>query len=136
MKSQDPDQQRNLLLAVVLSMAVLLGWQLFYAGPKMKQEQARQRAQQELTQKEVTTPDQAKPSAAAPAPGTAVPGTGAATPAPAVSREDSIKVSPRLTVETPSLKGSIALRGGRVDDLLLVKYHETVDPKSPNVVLF
>ena len=136
MKSQDPDQQRNLLLAVVLSMAVLLGWQLFYAGPKMKQEQARQRAQQELTQKEVTTPDAAKPSAAAPAPGTAVPGTGAATPAPAVSREDSIKVSPRLTVETPSLKGSIALRGGRVDDLLLVKYHETVDPKSPNVVLF
>ena len=118
MKSQDPDQQRNLLLAVVLSMAVLLGWQLFYAGPKMKEEQARQRAQQELTQKEGATPDAAKPSAAAPAPGTAVPG--AATPAPAVSREDSIKVSPRLTVETPSLKGSIALRGGRVDDLLLV----------------
>ena len=29
MKSQDPDQQKNLLLAVVLSMAVLLGWQLF-----------------------------------------------------------------------------------------------------------
>ncbi len=45
----------------------------------------------------------------------------------------SLRVS---TVETPSLKGSIALRGGRIDDLVLVKYHETVDPKSPNVVLF
>ena len=56
MKSQDPDQQRNLLLAVVLSMAVLLGWQLFYAGPKMKEEQARQRAQQELTQKQGADP--------------------------------------------------------------------------------
>ena len=54
----------------------------------------------------------------------------------AVSREDSVKVSPRLAVETPSLRGSIALRGGRIDDLVLVKYHETVDPKSPNVVLF
>jgi YidC/Oxa1 family membrane protein insertase len=136
MKSQDPDQQRNLLLAVVLSMAVLLGWQLFYAGPKMKEEQARQRAQQELTQKQGATPDAAKPSTVAPAPGAAVPGAGAATPAPTVSREDSIKVSPRLAVETPSLRGSIALRGGRVDDLVLVKYHETVDPKSPNVVLF
>jgi YidC/Oxa1 family membrane protein insertase len=134
MKSQDPDQQKNLLLAVVLSMAVLLGWQLFYAGPKMKEEQARQRAQQELTQKQGGTPDAAKPSMVAPAPGAAVPG--AATPAPTVSREDSIKVSPRLAVETPSLRGSIALRGGRVDDLLLVKYHETVDPKSPNVELF
>jgi YidC/Oxa1 family membrane protein insertase len=136
MKSQDPDQQRNLLLAVVLSMAVLLGWQLFYAGPKMKEEQARLRTQAELTQKSDGATDAAKPSPAAPAPGAAVPGAGAATPAPTVSREDSIKVSPRLTVETPSLKGSIALRGGRVDDLLLVKYHETVDPKSPNVVLF
>ena len=114
-------------------MAVLLGWQLFYAGPKMKEEQARQRAQQELTQKQGATPDAAKPSTVAPAPGAAVPGAGAATPAPTVSREDSIKVSPRLAVETPSLRGSIALRGGRVDDLVLVKYHETVDPKSPNV---
>ncbi len=133
---QDPDQQRNLLLAVVLSMAVLLGWQYFYAGPKLEQEQARQRAQRELAQKQGDTPDAAKPSTAAPPPGAAVPGAGAAAPAPTVSREDSIKVSPRLTVETPSLKGSIALRGGRVDDLVLVKYHETVDPKSPNVVLF
>ncbi len=28
------------------------------------------------------------------------------------------------------------LKSGRIDDLVLVKYHETVDPKSPNVVLF
>ena len=136
MKSQDPDQQRNLLLAVVLSMAVLLGWQLFYAGPKMKEEQARHRAQQELTQQQ---PGAAKDAAApttpgAPAPATAVPGTAA--PTVGVSREDSIKTAPRLEVDTPSLKGSIALRGGRIDDLVLVKYHETVDPKSPNVVLF
>src|SRR5688572_3831014 len=136
MKSQDPDQQRNLLLAVVLSMAVLLGWQLFYAGPKIKEEQGRLRAQQELTQKQDGAPDAAKPPTAAPAPGAAVPGAGAAAPAPSLSRDDSIKVSPRVAVETPSLRGSIALRGGRVDDLVLVKYHETVDPKSPNVVLF
>jgi YidC/Oxa1 family membrane protein insertase len=62
--SQDPNQQRNLLLAVVLSMAVLLGWQVFYAGPTMKQEQARQQAQQELA-KETTTPAKDGVSAAA-----------------------------------------------------------------------
>ena len=132
MKSQDPDQQRNLLLAVVLSMAVLLGWQLFYAGPKMKEEQARQCAQHELTQQQGPAKDATRPSPTAP--DAAVPG--AAAPATGVSREDAIKVSPRIAVETPSLRGSIALRGGRFDDLVLVKYHLTVDPTSPNVELF
>src|SRR4029078_12348964 len=131
MKSQDPDQQRNLLLAVVLSMAVLLGWQLFYAGPKMKEEQARQRAQHELAQQQGAAKDATKPGTA---PDAAVPGT--APPAAGVSRDDAIKASPPLAIETPSLRVSIAIRGGRFDDLLLVKYHETVDPKSPNVVLF
>src|SRR5690348_17700150 len=47
---QDQDHQKNLLLAIVLSVAVLLAWQMFYAGPKLKDEQERrQRAQQEQT---------------------------------------------------------------------------------------
>jgi YidC/Oxa1 family membrane protein insertase len=126
---QDPDQQRNLLLAVVLSMAVLLGWQLFYAGPKLRDEQARLKAQQELTQqpgaskKEAPTP--ASPSATAPG----------APPAASAASEDAIKTSPRLAIDTPSMRGSIALRSGRFDDVVLAKYHVTVDPKSPNVVL-
>ena len=101
----------------------------------MKEEQARQRAQQELTQQQPgAAKDAAKPDARRSRSGHAVPGTAA--PAAGMSREDAIKISPRLEVDTPSLKGSIALRGGRIDDLVLVKYHETVDPKSPNVVLF
>lgn len=130
MQSQDPNQQRNLLLAVVLSMAVLLGWQLFYAGPKLREDQARQRAQHELSQPSAGK-EAAKPAGA---PDATVPGTAPA--AVGVTREEAIKTSPRLAVDTPSLRGSIALRSGRIDDLLLVKYHETVDPKSPNVVLF
>jgi YidC/Oxa1 family membrane protein insertase len=46
-----------------------------------------------------------------------------------------LAASPRIPVETPRLKGSIALRGGRVDDLSLIQYRETVDPKSPPIVL-
>jgi len=139
MQLQDPDQQRNLLLAVVLSMAVLLGWQIFYAGPKMKEEQARQRAVEQ--QQTVTSPDQpptaregASTSPVAVPEGT-VPGTAAGS-ALAQTREAAIADSPRLPVATPSLHGTINLKSGRIDDLVLVKYHETVDPKSPNVVLF
>src|SRR4029077_16745890 len=38
-------------------------------------------------------------------------------------------------IATDSLQGSIALKGGRIDDLALVKFRETVDPKSPPIVL-
>jgi len=130
MQSQDPDQQRNLLLAVVLSMAVLLAWQFFYAGPKLRDEQARHRTEQELAQKQdAAAKEQPKPAS----PGAALPGAQA--PSASSASDDAIKASPRLAIDTPSLKGSIALRSGRFDDLVLVKYHETVDPKSPNVVL-
>ena len=46
-----------------------------------------------------------------------------------------LAASPRIQIETPALKGSIALKGARIDDLALTQYRETVDPKSPAVVL-
>jgi len=131
---QDQDHQKNLLLAIVLSVAVLLAWQMFYAGPKLKEEQERrQRVQQEQTQ--------AKPSGAP----TATPGEtpqvaapSAVAPAEGQTREAVLRSSAqvRVPINTPSLQGSIALQGGRIDDLVLLKYRETVAPQSPNVVLF
>jgi YidC/Oxa1 family membrane protein insertase len=139
MQSQDPDQQKNLLIAVALSMAILLGWQIFYAGPKMEEQQARERAKQEQTQ--TTTPRATTPDAATklqpPVPMSEGAVPGAAAPPPLVkTRKQALAASPRLAIETPSLTGSIALKSGRIDDLVLVKYRETIDPTSPNVVLF
>lgn len=152
MQSEDPEHQKNMLIAVILSMAVLIGWQLFYAGPKMREEQARQQAQQQSQQ--TTTAPAPESGIKAPAPESGVkapapesgitaqvavpegkvPGAAPAT-APAETRAEAIATTPRLPLDTPSLKGSINLKSGRIDDLVLVKYHETVDPKSPNVVL-
>ena len=53
-----------------------------------------------------------------------------------MTRAEALAASPRVAIETPSLKGSIALKGGTIDDVLLVKYRETVKPDSPNVELF
>ena len=132
---QDQDHQKNLLLAIVLSVAVLLAWQMFYAGPKLKDEQERrQRVQQEQSL--------GKQPGAAP---TAAPGEQAQVALPSAapaseahSREAALRSSAqsRVRIDTPSLRGSIALQGGRIDDLVLVKYRETVSPDSPNVVLF
>ncbi|MGQ3029153.1 MAG: membrane protein insertase YidC, partial [Ferrovibrionaceae bacterium] len=40
-----------------------------------------------------------------------------------------------IRIATPKVRGSIALTGGRLDDLVLTEYRETVDPKSPEIVL-
>ena len=140
MQSQDPDSQKNLLLAVVLSMAVMLGWQMFVAGPQLHQQQERiAREKQAEAGKAATSTTQVSPASPQGVAPSAAPQAGAvpaAAPAVAATREEAIGRSPRIAIATGSLKGSIALKGGIIDDLELVKYQETVDPKSKNVVLF
>ena len=137
MFSQQPDQ-KNLLAAIVLSMGVLLLWQYFYAGPKQKEELERQARLKQTTASQVGSTAPGAPAAGtAPAPGQAQPVTpGAVAPVATLSREDALKASPRIAVESPALRGSISLRGGRIDDLSLAKYRETVEPTSSNVVFF
>ena len=59
-----------------------------------------------------------------------------ATAAAVVDRDTAIAATPRVKIETPSLTGSISLKGARIDDLSLVKFRETVDPASPAIVLY
>jgi YidC/Oxa1 family membrane protein insertase len=136
---QHDDNQKNLLLAIVLSVGVLLAWQLLYAGPKMKAEQERIARQKETQVQQPVSPTQPGTGQPVTAPGApaAIPGApGAPALTTLMTREMSLKASPRLAITTPSLRGSIALKGGRIDDLVLAKYREQVAPTSPNVVLF
>jgi YidC/Oxa1 family membrane protein insertase len=139
--SKRPDDNRNLLIAVALSMAVMLGWQFFYAGPQIKAQH--EKAQREKAAQDAAQKDAGGTTAVTPAtPGAALPGAQQQQPTqtistlPAGTREEALGKSARVPIETPSLTGSIALKGGLIDDLVLVNYRETVDPKSPNVVLF
>src|ERR1700687_561804 len=116
------ENNRNLLLAVLLSALVLFGWQYFIAGPKMKEEQARQSHQAQ----------QVKPDTPQGAP--SVPGLG--TGSGQLTRAEALKVSgARVPILTPTVDGSLLLQGARFDDLRLRNYRETVDPKSPEIVL-
>jgi YidC/Oxa1 family membrane protein insertase len=144
---RDQDNQKNLIIAIVLSMAVLFAWQFFYAAPKEQERQSRIRQEQAAKPKEQTPPAPSTTPAGAPAgPGTAAkpdqprqPGT---VPTPGdqativTTRQAAIGTGPRVSIDTPALKGSIALKGGRIDDVVLARYRETVDPNSPNVELF
>jgi YidC/Oxa1 family membrane protein insertase len=135
--NQRPNDQKNLLIAVALSMAVMLGWQFFYAGPQIKAQQ--EKAQREKLAQEAQKAAEGAKTATPATPGTLLPG---AQPAiapqatPKGTRAEVLAASARIPIETPSLTGSISLKGGIVDDLVLANYRETVDPKSPHVVLF
>ncbi|NRG16102.1 membrane protein insertase YidC [Rhizobiales bacterium] len=127
-------ENRNTILAIVLSLIVLLGWQYFVAQPRIERE--RQIAQQQAEEQAAQTQSVAQ----APAPGAS--GGQASAPsagegaAAAVNRDAALAATPRVEVDTPRVSGSINLTGGRIDDLRLKDYHETVDPQSPTIVLF
>jgi YidC/Oxa1 family membrane protein insertase len=124
---------RNTILAVILSGLVLIAWQYFYNVPQME----RQRAQSQ-NEAQTVKPAQPDPSASpsAPAQAGAPSAASAAANALVVSRDEALAATPRVKIETPSLTGSISLKGARIDDLSLVKFRETVDPNSPPIVLY
>ncbi|WP_336488200.1 membrane protein insertase YidC [Methylobacterium nigriterrae] len=129
------NDKTNMIVAIALSLVVLLGWNYFVAAPRVEQQRQAtaqtQGAQQSpgVSPDGVPSPSPKEGGPAAPAPGT-VPNQ-----AGPVSREAALARSPRIRIETPALSGSIALKGGRIDDVSLKNYHETVDDKSPRIVL-
>ncbi len=124
---------RNMILAVVLSLAILLGWQYFFGIPQAEQ-QAAQQQEQAQAQKAASASGSAPTPAPAGPDGVPQAGQGVA-PGVAMTRAQALATSPRVAIKTERLNGSISLKGGRVDDLLLMEYHETVDRSSPNIVL-
>jgi YidC/Oxa1 family membrane protein insertase len=119
-------EQRNLIIAVVASIAILIASQaiftiLFPPKPVI------------TTTAPATTGAPTPPGGA----GTTAP-TAPSTTAeaqPSADRASVIAATPRITIRSPRLRGSIDLKGGRLDDLVLADYHETVDPRSENIVL-
>ncbi len=128
------EDQKNLFLAMGLSLMVIIGWQYFYAGPKL--EKSRDTIAQ--TQNQAAPAAPSTPPAGAVAPQGAAGGPAAAPSLEAaapVSRSEALAASPRIKIDTKDLAGTIALKGGRIDDLSLKLYRETVEPDSPNIIL-
>jgi len=129
--------QRNLFLAIGLSILVLVGWQYFVAGPEIERAQRQQEiAQQQAAERQTAQPAPAPEGAETPAAGApaAPPPSGAATPA-TLTRDEALGRSERVPIETARLSGSVNLTGARIDDLRLRDFHETVNPTSPTIVL-
>jgi YidC/Oxa1 family membrane protein insertase len=119
--NQSPDV-KNIVLAVVLSTMVLLGWTVVA---------------------DRFFPTEAPPVASTAAPAGAPAAAALQGAAPAIAgpgailgRDAALAASPRVAIDTPRLKGSINLTGARFDDLVLPSYRQTNDKASPPVRLF
>ncbi|PZR10894.1 MAG: membrane protein insertase YidC [Azospirillum brasilense] len=107
---------KRLLVAIAISIAILLGFELWNRPTVQQQVQSQQQARQAPTE---------------PLP----PGIGSPAPTQgAVPPERS--AAEHLPIETPRLAGSLNLRGAKLDDLVLKNYRETVAPNSPLVRMF
>ena len=110
---------KNLILAVVLSALVLLGWGWFAnryfptSNPPV--------AKVENGKIQPLPQPQAQP----------VPNS----PAAMRGRSAVLGSTPRVRIQTPSLQGSLNLKGAQIDDLLLVRERQTIAKNSPPVRL-
>jgi YidC/Oxa1 family membrane protein insertase len=130
------ENNRNFLLALVLSVVVIFTWQALFLPSE--EERARQLAPQQTQQAPAPAgqPGAPQPSTGAPtAPGAVAPSAPVA-PSLTKTRDAALSESARVRIDTPSLQGSIALKGARIDDLVLRKFKETVKRDSDLVKLF
>ncbi len=122
-------QNKNLILATALSFAVILVWYLLFPPPELE-------------------PDLNAPAVIVNDDGTASSDTGMALLPPAADAPTSEEIidpeattavalseAARIPIETDTLEGSISLIGGRIDDLSLRNYNETLEEDSPIVRL-
>ncbi|PQA89193.1 membrane protein insertase YidC [Hyphococcus luteus] len=114
---------RNVILAIVLSMGVFLAWDFFVLSPQRDAQRAAQAEQ--ATQEAEAEAQSMDPNI-----------SGLTDEKAALTVEEAIANSTaRVPIKTPTLEGSINLKGGRLDDLKLMQYHQTVDDKSPPIRL-
>jgi YidC/Oxa1 family membrane protein insertase len=114
----EEQNNKNLILAMVLSAAVMIVWFVLFPPPEPTVDLTTPAGSGVEATLAPTADPAVDPSVA-----------GQATTAPAVPE------AARLTIDTPKLAGSLSLLGGRIDDLSLKNYRETLEPGAETVHL-
>lgn len=112
------DQNRNLILASVLSFLVIVAWFFFFPPPEPVQTSAVESTDASTNQQTSALPGVEKSASSA-------------TGQTVSTAEDA----PRISIETQKLMGTISLKGGRIDDLSLLGYKVDLSAGAENVTL-
>ncbi|WP_255586802.1 membrane protein insertase YidC [Hephaestia mangrovi] len=115
------ENSRNIVIFALIAVLVMFGWPLVMHkyGPKS-------------TANPPVTRIEGGKTEIAPNPGA---GPAVDSAKATQDRATVLAASPRVRIDTPTLKGSINLKGARIDDLVLSKYAQTIAKKSPPIRL-
>ena len=128
--------QKNLIIAIAVSVAIMLGFQFFVEAPKQQRLREQQAEQQAAQQSQVPVPSTAGAPAGAPdASGLPALPSLAQQIDLAASRDKALAETPRVKIEGKRLFGSLNLVGGRIDDVVLPEYRETIAKDSKPIHL-
>ena len=105
---------KNVFVAIALSMSVLLFWGAFFETPKNQIEQKTNNQIQEKTENSITPSTNQAPS------------INQLTVEKKVSRDESIKNSDRIRIENENIIGSISLEGGLIDDISFKNHKQKI----------
>ncbi|MBL6927836.1 MAG: membrane protein insertase YidC [Rhodospirillales bacterium] len=135
---------RNMILAIVLSVVILLGFNYWTAKNAPPPDLAQQTTQEGGEPGAPSAPGAPGIPTAPGVPGTTsggvsalgggIPSAGVEQVKKGPTRDDVIAQTQRLRIDSPRLTGSISLTGARIDDLTLATYRETLDPESDQIV--
>ena len=106
---------KNVFVAIALSMSVLLFWGAFFETPKNQIEQKTNNQIQEKTENSITPSANQSPS------------INQLTVEKKISRDESISNSDRIRIENENIIGSISLEGGLIDDISFKNHKQKVE---------
>ncbi|MBL4790011.1 MAG: membrane protein insertase YidC, partial [Kordiimonadaceae bacterium] len=119
---------KNFILFAVISLAILIGYNMFYLVPKQQEaDRVWEIARQEAIARGELDPALPAPTRTAPQ---AAPRSDNAAPTSLAFQDAGF-----VRIETPELSGSISLRGARFDDLVLTNHRVSKDADSDNIQL-
>ena len=118
-------ETKNMIAAMSLSLAILIGWQIYFVEPELEAEKAAFEAQQQAQQ------DGSIPQPKAGSSNGTVSASSANQSLAAVRDTGT-----RLDIIAPLVTGSISTLGARIDDLILTTYYQTQEPDSEPIRLF
>ena len=117
-------EQRNLIMAIVLSVTIIIAFQYFYELPRIKDAQQQETVR---TEQAVEEGGQVLPRSATIAP--SPPGATGPAQAPQTSPSEIIEGADRVEIDNGRVRGSFALTGARIDNLILSDYKLTTAPR-------
>ena len=138
------EDHKNLILAAVLTVAILFGWQSYVdSQPKPEPQQQAQTSDQKVPGNAPVVgqagPSVATGDAVVPIPNEStavvptVPGSDTSGQLTAEIKAALLKKRPHIKINSPRLHGSIPLTGAHLDDISFIDYHEELDNSSPEI---